>query len=189
MQIRAEEQKPGFAQLLLQITATDAFSYNTRLASALFFKNFIKRNWTDVEGNYKLQEQDVLAIKTEIIGLMTSVPSGIQTQLGEAISVIADSDFWQRWETLVDDLVSRLRPDDLTVNIGVLQVAHSIFGRWRPLFRSDDLYTEINHVLTKFAQPFLSLWQSLDAYIDSHSNDKAALTQAFTALDLVLQIF
>ena len=189
LKIRAEEKKQGFALQLLQITATDAFSYNTRLSSALFFKNFIKRHWIDVEGNYKLAQQDVTAIKTEIIGLMTNVPTGIQTQLGEAISVIADSDFWERWETLVDDLVLRLRPDDLNVNIGVLQVAHSIFGRWRPLFRSDDLYTEINHVLTKFAQPFLSLWQSLDAYIEAHSNDKAALTKAFTELDLILKIF
>lgn len=120
---------------------------------------------------------------------MISVPAGIQTQLGEAISVIADSDFWERWDTLVDDLVSRLDPEDLTVNIGVFQVAHSIFGRWRPLFQSDELFTEVNHVLSKFAQPFLSLWQSLDAYIDSHSNDKAALTKAFTELDLILQLF
>jgi hypothetical protein len=34
--------------------------------------------------------------------LMISVPPGIQSQLGEAISVIADSDFWERWQTLVD---------------------------------------------------------------------------------------
>lgn len=33
---------------------------------------------------------------------MISVPSGIQTQLGEAVSAIADSDFWERWDTLVD---------------------------------------------------------------------------------------
>ena len=189
LQIRAEEKKPGFALLLLQITNSPNFSYNTRLASALFFKNFIKRNWTDVEGNYKLSLQDVTAIKSELIGLMISVPSGIQTQLGEAISAIADSDFWERWDTLVDDLVSRLNPQDLTVNIGVFQVAHSIFARWRPLFRSDDLYTEVNHVLSKFTQPFLSAWQSLDAFIESHSNDKAALTQAFTELDLILQLF
>ena len=120
---------------------------------------------------------------------MISVPAGIQAQLGEAVSVIADSDFWERWETLVDDLISRLQPDDLTVNIGVLQVAHSIFARWRPLFRSDDLYTEINHVLSKFAQPFLTLWQNLDGYIDRHGNDKQALKQAFDELDLVLMLF
>lgn len=189
LKIRAEEQKPGFAILLLRITESSNFAYNTRLASALFFKNFIKRHWTDIEGNYKLSKQDVNTIKSQLVGLMISVPAGIQTQLGEAVSVIADSDFWERWDTLVDDLISRLQPDDLAVNIGVLQVAHSIFARWRPLFRSDELYTEINHVLSKFAQPFLTLWQSLDAYIDSHSNDKEALKQAFVELDLVLLLF
>ncbi|KIX10382.1 uncharacterized protein Z518_01464 [Rhinocladiella mackenziei CBS 650.93] len=189
LKIHAEEKKPGFALSLLQIAASSEFQYNTRLASALAFKNFIKRNWTDVEGNYRLPQQDVTAIKSEIVGLMISVPRGIQTQLGEAISVIADSDFWERWDTLVVDLITRLKPDDPVVNIGVLQVAHSIFARWRPLIRSDDLFTEINHVLTRFAEPFLSLWQSLDVYIDSHSNDKAALQNAFAELDLILQLF
>jgi hypothetical protein len=31
---------------------------------------------------------------------MISSPPSIQTQLGEAISIIADSDFWERWDTL-----------------------------------------------------------------------------------------
>jgi exportin-2 (importin alpha re-exporter) len=42
----------------------------------------------------------VLAIKQELVGLMISSPPTIQTQLGEAISIIADSDFWERWDTL-----------------------------------------------------------------------------------------
>ncbi|KAI5298607.1 importin-alpha export receptor [Ascosphaera atra] len=145
--LRTEEQKPGFSLQLLHITAAAASPYNTRLAAALFFKNFIKRNWTDEDGNYKLSEQEVVTIKQELISLMISCPPGIQTQLGEAVSAIADSDFWERWDTLVDDLVSRLSPDNPVTNNGVLQVAHSIFKRWRPLFRSDDLYIEINHVL------------------------------------------
>ena len=41
-------------------------------------------------------------IKQEIIGLMTTVPPAIQNQIGDAISVIAQSDFYERWETLVD---------------------------------------------------------------------------------------
>jgi hypothetical protein len=129
------------------------------LAAALFFKNFIRRSWTDEDGNYKLPQDEVTAIKREVIGLMISVPATIQTQLGEAISVIADSDFWERWDTLVDDLVSRFTPDNPKVNNGVLQVAHSIFRRWRPLFRTDDLFTEINHVLSKFCEPYLALLQ------------------------------
>ncbi len=41
---------------------------------------------------------------------MTQVPSNIQNQLGEAVSVIADSDFWERWDTLVD-----VRPSEWSI--------------------------------------------------------------------------
>lgn len=58
---------------------------------------------------------------------------------------------------LAQDLVSRLTPDNARTNNGVLQVAHSIFKRWRPLYRSDELFTEINHVLGKFGEPFVQL--------------------------------
>lgn len=44
----------------------------------------------------------MVTIKRELIGLMITVPAGLQSQLGEAISLIADSDFWDRWDTLVD---------------------------------------------------------------------------------------
>ena len=55
--------------------------------------------------------------------------------------------------------MARLTLDNAVVNNGVLQVAHSIFKRWRPLYRSDELYTEIIHVLTKFGLPFLTLFE------------------------------
>ena len=100
--LRQEEQKPGFSLQLLQITASESYPNNIRLASALCFKNFIKRNWTNEDGQYKLPEDEVTTIKRELITLMISVPPAIRTQLGEAVSVIADSDFWERWDTLVD---------------------------------------------------------------------------------------
>jgi exportin-2 (importin alpha re-exporter) len=49
-----------------------------------------------------LQNDEVETLKRELISLMISVPPGIQSQLGEAVSVIADSDFWENWDTLVD---------------------------------------------------------------------------------------
>lgn len=186
--LRTEEQKPGFSLQLLHITATQTAPHTTRLASALFFKNFIKRNWTDEDGNYKLPADEVLTIKRELISLMISCPPAIQSQLGEAVSVIADSDFWKRWDTLVDDLVSRLTPDNPVTNNGVLTVAHSIFKRWRPLFRSDELYTEINHVLSKFGTPYLSLFESLDAYLEANKENKENLTQGFTQLSLMIKL-
>ncbi|GAM39819.1 Cse1 homolog [Talaromyces pinophilus] len=186
--LRQEEKKPGFSLFLLQITASADFPYNTRLASALCFKNLIRRSWVDEDGNHKLPQDEVVTIKRELINLMINVPGGIQTQLGEAVSVIADSDFWERWDTLVADLVSRLDPKHPVVNNGVLTVAHSIFRRWRPLFRSDDLFTEINHVLSTFSAPYLALFEGLDAYIEENKSNKETLSQGFKQLDLMIKL-
>ena len=56
----------------------------------------------DADGNHRFQQDVVTQIKQEIIGLMISVPSNIQSQLGDAVGVIADSDFYAQWDTLVD---------------------------------------------------------------------------------------
>ncbi|KAJ0425340.1 CAS/CSE protein [Aspergillus carlsbadensis] len=186
--LRQEEANPNFSISLLQITASDSYPYNTRLASALFFKNFIKRSWTDEDGNYKLPLEVVAAIKQDLINLMISVPQGIQIQLGDAVSIIADSDFWERWDTLVNDLVSKFQPGNPAANIGVLTVAHSIFKRWRPLFRSDELYIEINHVLERFGTPFLELFQGLDTYLEANKSNKEQLIQGFTQLNLMVKL-
>jgi exportin-2 (importin alpha re-exporter) len=43
--LKAEEKKPGFSLLLLNIVASESLLLNTRLSGALCFKNFIKFNW------------------------------------------------------------------------------------------------------------------------------------------------
>ncbi|RDW70293.1 Cse1-domain-containing protein [Coleophoma crateriformis] len=182
--LKAEEQKPGFSLILLSIVANESLPLNTRLSAALLFKNFIKFNYVDEEGAYKLPPNEVATIKQELIGLMIMVPGSVQSQLGEAISVIADSDFWRRWDTLVDDLVSRLTETNFKVNNGVLEVAHSIFKRWRPLFRSDELFTEINHVISKFGEPY-----STDRQIEANKNNKAELKGHMETMILLVQIF
>ncbi|KAB8416393.1 hypothetical protein FH972_024912 [Carpinus fangiana] len=186
--IRERETQPNFSLALLQIAATDSFPLTTRLSSSLYFKNLIRRKWTDVDGNHGFAPDEVSAIKREIVGLMTQVPSNIQAQLGDAVTVIAESDFWQRWDTLIDDLVSRLNPETPLVNNGVLQVAHAIFKRWRPLFRSDDLYTEINHVVEKFCTPFLSLLQATDAKIEANAGNKPLLEQYTNTLNISIKL-
>jgi exportin-2 (importin alpha re-exporter) len=154
-------------------------------------QNIARRKLTtsqDEDGAHKLNADVVTTIKSELIGLMVKVPANIQAQLGDAISIIADSDFWQRWDTLVDDLVSRLTPDNAVVNNGVLQVAHSIFKRWEPLYRSDELYEEINHVLGKFATPLLQLWESTDRMITQSQSDPKLLRAHFTTLELIIKL-
>ena len=153
------------------------------------FKNFIRLNYVDEDGAYRLPEDEVATIKQELVGLMISSPSNIQTQLGEAISIIADSDFWTRWDTLVQDLVSRLSATDPKVTNGVLEVAHSIFVRWRPLYRSNELFEEINHVLANFGEPFVRLLSSTDQQIEANRDNPAALKGWFETMSLLIKIF
>lgn len=187
--LKQEEKKPGFSLSLLRIVHEEKLPVKTRLAAALCFKNFIRHNYVDVNGNYKLPTEEITTIKQELIGLMIVCPPTIQTQLGEAISIIAESDFYERWDTLVPDLVTRLTPDNAKVNNGVLEVAHSIFNRWRPLYRSDDLYREINHVLNIFTRPFLTLLEATDQQINAHANDKDALKAYFDTMSLLVKVF
>ncbi|KAI1500957.1 chromosome segregation protein [Biscogniauxia marginata] len=187
--LKLEEKKPQFSLSLLKIVASESLEPKIRLSGALCFKNFIRHNYVDEDRNYKLPIDEVNTIKQELIGLMIACPATIQTQLGEAISIIADSDFWDRWDTLVQDLVSRFSPDNYKVNNGVLEVAHSIFVRWRPLYRSDDLYAEINHVLNTFAVPYLTLLNATDQLITANQNNKEALKGYFDTLSLLIKVF
>jgi exportin-2 (importin alpha re-exporter) len=44
--LREKEAQPGFSILLLHVVASQSLDEALRLAAALYFKNFIKRNWT-----------------------------------------------------------------------------------------------------------------------------------------------
>ncbi|KAB5575721.1 CAS/CSE protein [Coniochaeta sp. 2T2.1] len=187
--LKQEEQKTGYALTLLQIVAADSLPLKTRLAASLAFKNFIRHNYVDEAGKYKLPESDVTTIKNELVGLMIRSPPSIQSQLGEAISLIADSDFWERWDTLTQDLVSRLSATDYKVTNGVLEVAHSIFQRWRPLFQSNELYLEINHVVGIFGEPFVQMLGVVDQQIDANKDNQEALKGWFDTMSLLIRIF
>ncbi|RVD83340.1 uncharacterized protein DFL_007732 [Arthrobotrys flagrans] len=188
-QLKSVETTPGFPLMLLRTVATPELPITVRLAGALFFKNLIRRSWTDEEGNHKFASSDVAAIKSELLGVMIQVPPNLQVQIGEAISVIADSDFYKKWDTLVAELASRLDPNNPSVTTGVLTVAHSIFKRWRPLFRSDELFLEIIHVLERFGGPYLKLLKATDSLIESSKSDKAKLTELYKMLNLLIKIF
>ena len=104
--------------------------------------------------------------------------------MGETISIIAELDFPHKWENLIDELVAKFSGEDFVLNRGILLVAHSIFKKWRPLFRSDELFLEIKMVLDKFAQPFMTLLSRTDQLIDE------ALAQSNSArLSIYLECF
>lgn len=187
--LKKMETQSGFPITLLHVVASNEVVLPVRLAGALYFKNLVKRKWINENGEYQISQSDVEMIKSEIVGLMIMLPDSLQIQIGEAISLIAESEFPNLWGGLIDELVSKLTLDDLVVNKGVLKVAHSIFKRWRPLFRSDELFLEIKMVLDKFASPFMEMFKSVDLLIDQSLNDGNRLKVLLENLLLLVKIY
>ncbi|TID13177.1 hypothetical protein CANINC_005033 [Pichia inconspicua] len=187
--LKSMEAQQGFAITLLHVIANNNVALPVRLAGALYFKNLIKRKWINENGEYQIPLEDVNMIKAEIVSLMITLPDSLQIQIGEAISLIAESEFPDMWSGLIDELISKLTLDDLQVNKGVLKVAHSIFKRWRPLFRSDELFLEIKMVLDKFAVPFLEMLKNIDIMIDASVQDASKLKLLFENLLVLIKIY
>lgn len=166
------ETVAGFPLTLLQVVASSDVPLDTRLAGALFFKNLIKRRWTDADGAYLLAAADVAAIKANILELMVAAPAQPRKQLAESVAVIAASDFPDRWPDLVPLLVQKLDVAHPDANNTVLSVLHAIFERWRHLARSDALFLEIKLVLDQFAPAYLELMQEADRQIAANGSEK-----------------
>ncbi|TPX53175.1 hypothetical protein SeMB42_g00951 [Synchytrium endobioticum] len=184
------EAQPGFAVLLLQLVQDGNTSESVRIAAGLYFKNYIKKYWKmgDDEVDH-MPQADRAMVKQILVTLMISVPYRLQLQLSEAITIIADTDFPQDWQGLVQELVTRLSPTDFNVNNGVLQTAHSIFKRWRHQFASTKLFTEIKFVLDQFCAPYLQLFQTTDALIDQNRTNPSQLRILFNTLLLLTKLF
>ncbi|ORY85547.1 importin-alpha re-exporter [Protomyces lactucae-debilis] len=187
--LRQAETQSGFASVLLEIVASTSIDLPTRQAASLFFKNYVKRNWEDDEEGQKIALSDRQLVKDNIVSFMTRMPPTLQVQVGEAVTLIADTDFPAKWDYLIDSLISQISLTDMSVTNGVLQTAHSIFKRWRSQFRSDALFTEINFVLSRFCEPFLAIFKQTDLMIDQNRNNKQALDILLQTLLLLTKVF
>lgn len=147
-----------YGSALLYLTKTQG-----HLASAIAFKNFIKKHWSFNPNDESSDQSDIIDpnqrefIKQNITTIMLESSEHIQRQLSEAITIIAESDFPDKWETLLPELKNSIE------HPGTLLTAHSIFRKYRYQNKSDKLWTEINLVMVEFAPVFTERFKQLVA--------------------------
>ncbi len=170
------EGTQNYAMLLLQLCDSTEVGPHIRLAAAINFKNFVKRNWRvfDEQPN-KVSSGDRELIKKSIVGLMLRTPEGIQRQLSDAITIIGREDFPNNWQGLLQEMVEHFKSGDFHKINGVLRTAHSLTKRYRHEFKSQELWVEIKFVLDSFATPFTELFQSTIQLISQHAQNPKAL--------------
>ncbi|CAD6886049.1 unnamed protein product, partial [Tilletia caries] len=182
-----------------------------RLAAAISLKNLCKTAWTaedaaaaqDSETTIVVHESDKVAVRAQLLPLLFHLASstgpaastpglgGVRSQLSEAVALVAAHDFPVAWPELVSSLAEQLKnSQDFGVLTTVLETSHSIFGRWRSAFRTNELYTDINLVLEQFATPFLEFLQKTDASLsDPNIPAGPIVTQLANATRLNLIVF
>ena len=161
-----------------------------RIAGAVTFKNYIKRNWkVEEDATDKIHLSDRDMVKGLIINLMLKAPESIQRQLSDAVAIIGHEDFPRKWPHLINEMVEKFATGDFHVINGVLHTAHSIFKRYRHEFKSDELWREIKHVLENFAAPLTQLFVTMMNLAQEHANDPNAVKIIYSSLTIICKIF
>jgi len=142
-----------------------------RQAGAVRFKNFVKKHWQpDTEVDI-ISEQDRGQIKVHIVDLMLTSDKRIQSQLSEAVTLISDTDYPAKWPNLMTDLVAKMQCQDLNVIKGVFLTANAIFSRYPSQYKSDELFTEINHSVSAIADPLLQMFKMISGQVEANANN------------------
>ena len=158
--------QPGFGLALLQLAAAHGADEGVRQAAAVAFKNHVKFQWAPPEQESSAPQPAAIGapekehIKSGIVELMLLQPQRIQAQLGEALALMASSDFPDRWPTLLPELLAKLGSPDVKVVNGVLSVADTIFRRFRDQYKTVELVKDIKYVLGLFVDPMLELFKT-----------------------------
>ncbi|CAG9813279.1 unnamed protein product [Phaedon cochleariae] len=184
------EVNQNYPLILLNLIHKPGVDMTIRIAGAVAFKNYIKRNWQVEEDQVdRIHESDRAAVKNLIVTLMLSSPESIQKQLSDAISIIGKTDFPLKWPELITQMVEKFSTGDFNVINGVLRTGHSLFKKYRYEFKSDKLWTEIKYVLEKIAQPLTDLLLATMNLAQTHANDTDALKVIYSSLVLICKVF
>lgn len=186
-------RQQGFLLQLLQLIDNGSANIAVRQAAAVFYKNTVKTAWDESKEpeerkNIVISQQDRTMIKTNLVELMCTVPPQIQAQISEAISIIAEVDYPDKWDGLLPNLIGKFDSNDANVVNGVLMTADSIFRRFRHVQRSDALYRVIIYTLTSIQEPLLKLLMHTGTQADALVNDPVQLKPKMETLRLVASI-
>lgn len=188
--------QPGYGVALLQLAAVPTVDDGTRLAASVAFKNHVKFQWEPPEEEAgaplppSLGPEEKEALKARLVGVLVAQPAKVQAQLGEALALMAATDFPDRWPGLLPELLACLGSGELSVVNGVLATADTIFRRFRDAYKTVGLVKDINYVLGIFVQPLLALLMSLGSRLAGADGAQPETARALlTAVLHICRIF
>eukprot|EP01083_Nonionella_stella_P098114 275827_1 len=162
--LESEHQSPRFGVLLLKLLTQSNIPTNIKLGASIYFKNYVKRYWGKDEEI--ISQSDQTFIKTAIVRVMLQADKNTQRILSEAITIIASHDFYTKWDTLLPELIEKLKSEQNFENIcGVLRIIESITCRYPDKEKTLPMVNEIKYILELFQDIWLQILAKWSAAI------------------------
>ena len=198
--LRSFQSQPGYGvELLKLISQHDAVPLEIRQQGAVQFKNFVKYNWvpldpevaqeTGIEQSRVVHDAEKEQIRQHIVNLMLDAPDRVKAQISEALTLISEHDFPERWPGLLPSIIEKLSSNDLKQLNGVLNTIDSIFKRYRGQY-IDAISHELAYCQSVI-RPLLAVAKMLaSACVElSNTTNNESLALALDDARLVLSLF
>jgi exportin-2 (importin alpha re-exporter) len=187
-QLRQGELQQGFGLILLELLRDASVNDAARQAGAIYFKNFVKRQWTVENGGIVASDRET--IKTHLLSLMLQAPKPIKVQLGAGLEEISNADYPERWQSLLPELVQHLKSStDVNVLKGTMETAHTVFLKFRSMGRSNTTLAEIKYTVLGCQETHLAVFKLAAERILSGSLPPDQLVAHFGLLVATIGVF
>eukprot|EP00928_Gymnodinium_smaydae_P076155 TRINITY_DN5913_c0_g3_i1.p1 TRINITY_DN5913_c0_g3~~TRINITY_DN5913_c0_g3_i1.p1 ORF type:complete len:1066 (+),score=253.50 TRINITY_DN5913_c0_g3_i1:716-3913(+) len=189
-QLRDAETKPGFGLILLGLLRDPNVDGGARQAGAIYFKNYIKRQWCIDPAQGGIPVADRQAIKQHLLGLMLQAPKPVQVQLAAGLEEISVTDYPAEWQTLLPELVNHLKTStDISVLKGSMETAHTVFLKFRSQGRSNDLLREVKYTVDGIKDTHLMVFKAACQRIVAGQVAAAEMTAHFELMRSAIGVF
>lgn len=187
-QLRQGELRPGFCLMLLELLRDASVNEGARQAGAIYFKNFVRRQWTVESGG--ITPNDRQAIKQHLLSLMLQAPKPTQVQLAAGLEEISITDYPAEWQSLLPEMVQHLKTSqDMSVLRGTMETAHTVFLKFRSQSRSNELLREIKYTVIGCQETHLAVFKAACEKVLSGSLTPDLLAVHFDLLNATLGVF
>ncbi|KAK8793410.1 hypothetical protein WA158_004769 [Blastocystis sp. Blastoise] len=182
------QETEGFTIMLLNILGIETVSKQIRYQIAIYFKNCVKKFWKQSNDHYTIPESEKLQIRNSIINAVVSSDDYISKLLSDSISIIAEEDFPQRWESVYSQLLEKVDSGNIISLRRILECANNIIRHYSGKAEVDENLYPVRLCLDQFGIHLFDIWKALNSIIDD-TRDPSMLGILLDCLSYIASIY
>lgn len=170
-QLSEFQRSAGYLPTLLSVIVRADVDVAIRQVGSIQFKNVLSRHWrtsrlqssegVPASGERIFSEEDMATVRENLMEALVCTPPQIRVQLGEALKSVVQSDYPEKWPSLIPHLQASLQSPDQTRVQSALLALRIIARKYE--FKDEEEREPMNAVVATFLPSLLALLKHLMA--------------------------